>query len=154
MIVGPCHGLLLTAEGIGQLVVMNGGSVVVLRALDLIPLIIGHAVLVSVYRHPDDSWLGIVLKSIAKHGKVALARHIDHGMVEVERHVAAPGTQRNHTVGLLGVVACNSLRTFLCYGLRRVVGCRHWQRVHKLPRSRDVFVNSIEIGGLGKANTR
>ena len=121
--------------------------------VDLVPLVVGLAVLILVEHHQNDARLraasvharvGGAVDRVAVDADVVFARNVDDRVVESERDVAAVGSQRHAALHLSG----DGLLGLLPHGLRRVALPVFGHRVHELSRCRAVFVDRGDVGAV------
>ena len=146
------HGVFLI--GYAVTVVHLTHAVNIGRAADFIPGVVGQVVMVDILRHHHDAWLARAAKDIGEHrglhrvaanAEVALTRNISDAVVEVERHIAAEATQRNHAVVVVGIIAGNGLGALGNHRGGIVAFLPYWQVVNKLSRSGHILIYSQQI---------
>ena len=83
---------------VGDRIVVDRFSAVVLRTGQFVPRVVGFPVAVLVLCDPDDAWLRLVGVGIAADGQVDSAAAVVDAVVEACDDVAAPRSQRDHVV--------------------------------------------------------
>ena len=129
---------------------MTCRGTVVFASGKLIPFVVGQSVAVGVIAHHHDSrfgraslavWVGELVEAVAPDAEVCLSGHVDHRVVEPERHIAAISAERYHDV--VGT-------RYRLFGLLQDVGVAvalliSGHLVDELPRGRTIFVDARDV---------